>query len=172
VARRVIRVRPIGEADRAGLAGLIRELWDADVVVGRGVVHEPAKLPGFIAESAAEGAAGTAGLLTYVITGDVLEVITINALDRTHGVGTALVEAAVEAARAHGCTRVRLTTTNDNLDALRFYQRRGFRLTELRPGAVDRSRETKPAIPELGEYGIPLRDELDLEREIPPTPMK
>ena len=61
-----------------------------------------------------------------------------------------------------------MTTTNDNLDALRFYQRRGFRLTELRPGAVDRAREAKPAIPELGGYGIPLRDELDLEREIPP----
>jgi ribosomal protein S18 acetylase RimI-like enzyme len=55
-------------------------------------------------------------------------------------------------------------TTNDNVDALRFYQRRGFRLVELRPGAVDAAREVlKPEIPRAGAYGVPLRDELVLE---------
>jgi hypothetical protein len=55
-------------------------------------------------------------------------------------------------------------TTNDNLDALRFYQRRGFRLTALRAGAVDRTRASlKPRIGTLGEHGIPLRNELELE---------
>jgi hypothetical protein len=53
------------------------------------------------------------------------------------------------------------------VDALRFYQRRGFRLVALHPGAVDDSRRRlKPEIPELGEYGIPIRDELVLEREL------
>ena len=60
-----------------------------------------------------------------------------------------------------------MTTTNDNVDALRFYQRRGFRIAEIRPGAVDRSRASvKPSIPLLGEYGIPLRDEIDLSRDL------
>jgi hypothetical protein len=54
------------------------------------------------------------------------------------------------------------------VDALRFYQRRGFRLRELRPGAVDESRRRlKPEIPETGEYGIPIRDEIVLEKEVP-----
>jgi GNAT superfamily N-acetyltransferase len=157
-----IRVRAVGAGDRAGVARLIRELWGAETVVGRGTAYQPAALPGFLAEDGD----GTAGLLTYTIISDVLEIVTINALNRTTGVGTALIEAAVRAGQAHGCDRVRLTTTNDNVDALRFYQRRGFRLTELRAGAVDRARETKPQIPALGAYGIPLRDELDLEREI------
>jgi hypothetical protein len=57
-----------------------------------------------------------------------------------------------------------LVTTNDNLVALRFYQRRGFRLSALRPGAVDEARRRlKPAIPDAGAFGIPLRDELELE---------
>jgi hypothetical protein len=57
-----------------------------------------------------------------------------------------------------------LTTTNDNLDALRFYQRRGFRISAVRPRAVERARATlKPEIPEVGAYGIPVRDEIDLE---------
>ena len=59
-----------------------------------------------------------------------------------------------------------LTTTNDNLDALRFYQRRGFRLAEMRAGAIERYRGRKPSIPLLGEFAIPLRDELRLVRPV------
>ena len=62
-----------------------------------------------------------------------------------------------------GCRRVWLITTNDNLRALRFYQRRGFRLVAVHPNALARSRELKPSIPEIGLDGIPLRDELELE---------
>jgi hypothetical protein len=57
-------------------------------------------------------------------------------------------------------------TTNDNLPVLRLYQRHGFALVALRPGAVDRSRERKPSIPRRGRAGIPLSDELDLERDL------
>jgi hypothetical protein len=57
-----------------------------------------------------------------------------------------------------------VVTTNDNVDALRFYQRRGYRLASVDAGAVDRARAAlKPAIPEVGAHGIPLRDELELE---------
>ena len=74
---------------------------------------------------------------------------------------------ACPAAREAGCRRLWLVTTNDNVDALRFYQRRGFRLTELQAGAVDVSRATlKPSIPEVGDHGIPIRDELVLERSL------
>ena len=74
-------------------------------------------------------------------------------------------------ARDAGCTRLWLVTTNDNVDALRFYQRRGFRLRALRPGAVDEARrELKPEIPEIGDHGIPLRDELELELDLTEDP--
>jgi hypothetical protein len=49
---------------------------------------------------------------------------------------------------------------------LRFYQRRGFRLAELHVGAVDEARRLKPTIPTIGDHGIPLRDELVLERPL------
>jgi ribosomal protein S18 acetylase RimI-like enzyme len=56
-------------------------------------------------------------------------------------------------------------TTNDNVDALRFYQRRGFRLAALRAGAVEDARaRLKPEIPWTGADGIELRDELELEK--------
>ena len=69
----------------------------------------------------------------------------------------------VDAARAAGCGRLWLVTTNDNVRALGFYQRRGFRLVALRPGAVVISRALKPEIPFVASNGIPIRDELELE---------
>lgn len=140
------------------LTWLVAELWGSEVVAVHGSLFRPAELPGYIAERSGR----LVGLLTYDIAGDMLEIVTLNAIERRAGIGTLLIDAAVQAARRAGCQEIRLTTTNDNVDALRFYQRRGFRLAELRPGAVDRSRRDKPEIPRTGDYGIPLRDEIDL----------
>jgi len=90
--------------------------------------------------------------------------VAINAFTLRQGIGTALLGFVVGA--LGGFTELRLTTTNDNVDALRFYQRRGFRLTALRPGAVDLARREKPAIPLVGAHGIPLHDELELTLEL------
>jgi N-acetylglutamate synthase-like GNAT family acetyltransferase len=107
------------------------------------------------------------GVATYVVDGDACELLTLHARQRFTGVGTALVEAVVTAAREAGSRRLWVVTTNDNVDALRFYQRRGFRLTQLRPGAVDESRaRLKPEIPLVGAHGIRLTDELELERTL------
>ena len=84
-----------------------------------------------------------------------------------HGSGTALVEAAGQLAARHRCTRLWVITADGNVDALRFYQRRGFCLVCGRRGAVDHSRAgLKPEIPLVGNYGIPLRDELELEKQL------
>jgi ribosomal protein S18 acetylase RimI-like enzyme len=158
-----IRIRPVGDGDRPMLAWLITELWGSQTVVVHDSSLRPAELPGFIAERSRQ----VAGLLTYRILGGVLEIVTLNAIQRRAGIGTMLIEASVGSARRFGCREIRLTTTNDNLDALRFYQRRGFRLAELRPGAVDRARQQKSEIPRFGDYGIPLRDEIDLTLRLP-----
>jgi len=105
-----------------------------------------------------------AGVLTWVLRGSSMEVLTLHAARHWAGAGTALVAAARRVAEASGAHRLWLITTNDNVDALRFYQRRGFRLTQVHPDAVDRSRATlKPGIPETGEHGIAIHDEIELE---------
>ena len=164
-------IRPVCEGDRPMLSWLVTELWGSELVAVHGNVLQPAELPGFIAECSRR----VVGLLTYQLVGDFLEIVTLNAIERRAGIGTRLIEASVGTARRFRCREVRLTTTNDNVDALRFYQRRGFRLTELRPGAVDRSRLEKPEIPRMGEYGIPLHDEIELSlpiREAPRPPRR
>ncbi len=51
----------------------------------------------------------------------------------------------------------------DNMNALRFYQKRRFRLIAVFPNALEESRKLKPEIPLTGIDGIPLRDEIELE---------
>jgi GNAT superfamily N-acetyltransferase len=159
-----VQIRSRREGERGAVARFLERQWGSPVQVAHGTVFRPAELPGLIAQAPGEP---MAGLLTYEVRGPVLEIITLNAVPRRAGIGTALVEEAIAEAVRRGCREVRLTTTNDNVDALRFYQRRGFRLAELRPGAVARARAAKPEIPGTGEHGIPLRDELDLIRSVP-----
>jgi GNAT superfamily N-acetyltransferase len=94
------------------------------------------------------------------------ELVTLDAVTANQGIGTALIEALISKLRGEMVTFLSATTTNDNLNALRFYQRRGFRITEVRPGAADKARCIKPSIPLVGEYGIPIRDEIELQRQI------
>jgi ribosomal protein S18 acetylase RimI-like enzyme len=151
-------LRPVQESDRPTVEWLTTQLWGAPEVIVHDEAFYPAALPGIIAERGGR----ILGLLTFDVRPGVLEIATINALEQHTGIGTLLIEAVRAEAKRRGCHEITLTTTNDNLSALRFYQRRGFRLAALRPGAVDRSRMRKPEIPRTGDYGIPLHDEIDL----------
>ena len=154
-----MEIRPLADADRGWVESLIVDRWGDSVVVGRGGVWKPAELPGFAAFDDGQ----CSGLVTYEIDGEACEIVTIDALEEGKGIGTALLEAVVGIARETGCTRVQLLTTNNNLRALAFYQKRGFRLVGLVPGAIDEERKRKPSIAEFDSAGLPIRDELHLE---------
>ena len=136
---------------------------DARIVARDGVLVDALEHPVVLAWAGDE----LCGVATYIVEDHDCELLTLHATTRHAGTGTALLDAVRRRVVEQGCERIRVVTTNDNLDALRFYQRRGFRLVVLRPRAVDRSRETlKPGIPETGSHGIRLRDELELEAEL------
>jgi ribosomal protein S18 acetylase RimI-like enzyme len=157
-----VRIRPAEPRDRPALEAFLTR-WHARRVARRGVLEDPLEHPSLLAEEGGR----LIGVLGYVVSGGACEVLTLFVDDRRRGVGSALIAAVKDAARREGCTRLWVITTNDNVSALRFYQRRGFRLAALHARAVDASRERlKPEIPEIGAHGIPLRDELELEQEI------
>ena len=154
-----MNIRSLSPADRDWVTRHVAEHWSAEIVVAHGTLYHPAVLPGFVAEMAGE----VAGLVTFHIAGDACEIVTLDSLHPDQGIGTALIEAVKAAAGAAGCRRLWLITTNDNLHALGFYQKRGFRLVAVHPGAVDAARKLKPEIPLIGNDGIPIRDEIELE---------
>lgn len=158
-----MHIRRIEDADREAVAGLLRTRWAGPLIVTRGEAHVASALPGFIAEEGDR----LVGVATLSRDGDALQVVSLDAVVGERGIGSALLEAVLAEAKAQGVRRVWLCTTNDNLPALRFWQRRGFRLVALYPGAIERARALKPQIPEVGHLGIPLRDELELEVTLP-----
>jgi len=156
-----MRVRPKVPSDQTWIDGVLTERWGGRQIVVHGQIFDAAVLPALVAGE-------REGLATFVLEdeGIFAELISLDALTPRNGIGTALIEALVQLLQSKGFKALRVTTTNDNLAALRFYQRRGFRLTSIRPGAVDEARKVKPSIPLIGLDGIPLRDEIDLVRSL------
>jgi GNAT superfamily N-acetyltransferase len=152
-------IHPIKDDDQEWGAQFIFEHWGSNRVVSRGVIHYPQNLPGFVALYKGE----KVGLATYHIVDERCEIVTLNSIHPSSGVGTALIEAVRDIALKSGCKRLWLITTNDNMTALRFYQKRGFNLVAVHRNALELSRKMKPEIPFIGNDGIPLRDEIELE---------
>jgi len=157
-----ITIRPVTPADRAWIRELLITRWGAAEIVTRGSLHQADELPGFVAVMAGQ----PVGLVTYRHAGNECEVTSLDSLLERCGIGSRLLVAVEETARRQGLTRVWLITTNDNLSALGFYQRRDYRLVAVHAGALAESRLLKPSIPLTGIDGIPLRDEIELAKSL------
>jgi DNA-3-methyladenine glycosylase I len=152
-------VGPFTPADREWAAGVLTEAFGGTVIVSRDVTYDGLTLRGFVARQLGR----RVGLVTYALTGDECEVVSLNSLAERAGIGSALLGRVREVAANSGCWRIFLLTSNDNIDALRFYQKRGYRIVAVHRDAMQRVREAKPAVPLVGRYGIPLLDEIELE---------
>lgn len=156
-----IAIQPGTEQDRSWIAEELTRNWGGVEISSLGVWHRADMLPCLIAWNDSK----RVGLATFTPpqAGEACEVITLSSALENAGVGAALLGACVECARSAGCRRVFLTTTNDNLRAIGFYQRRGWRMVAVHRGAMDRARAIKPSIPVLGMNNIPLHDEIEFE---------
>lgn len=154
-------IRPVQDADCQWAAGFLRERWGAALVVVHQTIYYTQDLAGLLAW---DGEARV-GLITYHIERQSCEIVTLDSVRPRQGIGDALVKGVCQVAQDAGCRRLWLITTNDNTGALRFYQRRGFHLAALYPGAVENARRRKPEILLTGEDGISIRDEIELELE-------
>ncbi len=154
-----LQLRPLTTDDSAWVRQFVSESWGDAIIVVHDKVYHPETLPGFVAILKGN----RVGLLTYSLEGENCEIVTLDSTKPGIGIGTLLIEAVTRAAREAGCKRLWLITTNDNLYALRFYQKRGFKLVAVHRNAVDASRQLKPAIPLAGNDQIPIHDEIELE---------
>jgi GNAT superfamily N-acetyltransferase len=159
-----LQITPIEERDREWVSEITYQRWGAEYVVVHGAVYFPWKLKGFLARN---GLDEKLGLITYTLDGSDCEIITLDSFVESQGVGRELLARVIRKAEQVDCSRVYLTTTNDNQRGIAFYRRNGFRLAAVHPGAVERARKLKPSIPMLSPTGIPIRDELEFELLLP-----
>lgn len=155
-------IEPISQKNREAVNSFLMENWFSTDMVVRGEVIDCRALDGFVLIE--DGA--VTGLITYAFMDGVMEIVSLDSIYENRGAGTCLIEMAEEVAAQRGIKAMRLITTNDNLRALGFYQKKGFRLTRLFPGAMDEVRRLKPGVPEIGMDGIPLNDEIELTKNL------
>jgi len=133
--------------------------WGDEIMITRGKIYHPEQLEGFVIEAGDEWI----GLVTFIIENDECEVTSLDSLREGQGIGSMLLETIQKEAQTRKCKRLFLITTNDNLNALGFYQKRGFEIVCVYRGAINESRKLKRSIPLIGMNDIPLRDEIELE---------
>jgi ribosomal protein S18 acetylase RimI-like enzyme len=160
-AIRLPSVRLIGPEDADWLRQATRPLGGIEMV-GRRTAVSLLEIPGFVAIRDGERV-GFAGYRTNAAD---CQLVAIGATRRGLGVGSALFAAVEEVAAAGGAERVWVVTSNDNTAALAFYQRLGFRIVACRPGEFDSFRARHPSLPRFGRHGIPIRDEIELEKRL------
>lgn len=146
---------PIDDKNRSAVKAFFIEHWGSSVMVISSGSFTIQELEGFL--YVVEGS--IVGLISYVNYSDKVEIISLDSLQEGKGIGTKLFE-RVEAIARQEKKKLELITTNDNLNALKFWQKRGFRIVQVLPDAVDQARKIKPSIPEKGDFDIPIHDEL------------
>ena len=136
--------------------------WFSTDMSLRGKIIDGTKLDGFILKEENT----IIGLVTYTFFENICEIVSLDSKRENIGIGSSLLKEVEKVAIDNNCKKMRLITTNDNMRALQFYQKRGYCLSKLYPNAMDEVRKVKPNVPDVGDNDIPLRDEVELEKII------
>ncbi|MFJ6210283.1 GNAT family N-acetyltransferase [Lysinibacillus sp. NPDC092081] len=155
-------VIPIQQLPQNDVLPFFTEHWGSTEMVISSGIYDCSKLDGF---AYVDGQNMILGLVTYIIRAEECEIISLDSIVEGKGIGSLLVQAVEQNAFEQGCTMISLITTNDNLHALKFYQKRGYYLVEIIQNAVEQARAYKPEIPLIGYDGIPIRDEIRLVKQ-------
>ena len=155
-------IQPISEKNRQQVIEFFRKHWGSSQMIISSGTYDCAMLDGYVyLEDVA-----ILGLVTYVLHANSLEIISLDSIQEGKGIGSRLMAEVEQFAMEHAIPKIELITTNDNLQALKFYQKRGYRITHIIPNAVVEARKVKPTIPLIGNDGIPLLDELKLQKKL------
>lgn len=152
-------IQEIGIEHKSLVGSFISEKWGSPMSVSKGRMFDTTQLPGFICVEDSI----IAGLVTYNIDTEGCEIVTLNSEQGNQGLGTRLIEKVIEKAKENDCQRVWLITTNDNSNAIRYYQKRGFEWVGFYKNAMEGARKLKPEIHKVGDHGIPVKHEIEFE---------
>lgn len=153
-------VRPGTPADREQIELICDRAWGETEVDAFGSTFDVLTNESIIAEASGQ----FAGLISLSLDGGELAIVLLSVYPQFQGsgVGSSLIEAAVNRAREKGLSSVKVATTNDDLPALYVYQRQGFSIFDVACGSVVDHHGAAIA----GFANIAVRDEIRLRRPV------
>jgi GNAT superfamily N-acetyltransferase len=149
----------IDEKVRTDVNKFLQEHWFSTDIIIRGKIIDMTSAEGIVVYENNT----IIGLVTYEILNGECEILSLDSINEKKGIGTDLVQRVIDIARTVNCYKIKLITTNDNINAIKFYQKRGFDMVKIYHNALEISRQLKPSIPLFGEYDIPLKHEIEFE---------
>lgn len=152
----------MNEALRPATPGDVRRVWEpwGGFIVAVGRRYEVPDVEGLVLPAGA-------GLVTWSAAGEAAEIVTLDAFPPGQGHGARLLAAAEAELALRGVRRVRLVTTNENVRALAFYQRHGYRLVRVHLDFMERVFREKPHLSRTPEKGIARLDAWELDKPLP-----
>jgi RimJ/RimL family protein N-acetyltransferase len=155
-----VQLHRVTDDDRAWISETVAGAFGSPRVVSKGrLVEDASLLDGYVIETDGR----PIGCALWHEEGGDAELVVIVTTYRGAGAGIALLDAVVAHAREANWRRLWLITTNDNTDAIRIYQRAGWKWVAWHRDAVQTSRALKPELPEVGAHGIPIEHEIEFE---------
>ena len=138
----------------------INDEWGGLIIVTKGNIINTNDLPGFVMVDNNH----LAGAVLYQIKDNECEIVVIFSFIESKGVGTKLIDSVIDVAKKEKCKRVWLITTNDNTQAIRYYQKRGFSLKAVHINAFEVTKKIKGELEGvLGIDNIPILHEFEFE---------
>ncbi|MGK9044731.1 GNAT family N-acetyltransferase [Mammaliicoccus vitulinus] len=150
------------EIEQQTLIDLFNTNWGSDEMIISTGTYQLSKLPGIAAYEDGQ----ILGMITYKIYEDHVEIISLDSFLQNKGIGSKLLKSLEQTCEKKQIMRITVITTNDNINALKFYQKRGYRIKQVLPNAVEKARQLKPTIPLVAENGIAIKDEIELEKSL------
>ncbi|HEM6116688.1 GNAT family N-acetyltransferase [Streptococcus pluranimalium] len=153
-----LKISPIFYPD---ILNFLKQNWDGKYMAVRGQLFDLSTLPGYIALHNGS----IVGMVSYRQTTNALEIMSLDSILPNQGIGKKLCQFIEDEAKKLNLKAIHVITTNDNAQALAFYQKIGFKHYKTYLDAVALARVLKPSIP-LEVNGIPIKDEIELRKEL------
>jgi ribosomal protein S18 acetylase RimI-like enzyme len=161
-SQRSIEIQEITDEMRSTIKEFMIQNWGDDVMVSRGYMHILSELSGFIATMEHS----IVGIVTYNMENTQCEIVSLDSWQERKGIGTMLLQYVEGAAKKLGCQEMWLITSNDNIHAMHFYQKRGYHMHAIYKGAINEARKLKPTIPYMNDEGILIESEVEFRKQL------
>jgi ribosomal protein S18 acetylase RimI-like enzyme len=150
-------VKITSDSERAEIREFVQLFWGEQEQLTFDRRSTVAELPAYVAKTNK-----IAGFVSFMTTEDAIIIAALGILPKYQGAGIGhnLIAKVEREARRLQKTKLLVSTSNDDLPALAFYQSLGFQIFEVKPNVV--AEKHGKILGGIG--GLPLRDELRLQK--------